>query len=143
MTTGLERPQPAGLPRRVAAAVYDGFLLMGLLFVATLPVIVLIPDHRVPAGTHWYQAYLLAVGFAFYAWFWTHGGQTLGMRSWRLRVESIDGSPVGWPQAVLRYPLAVMAWASVAGILACAVTRDRQALHDWASGTRTVVLPAR
>ncbi|OGI41569.1 MAG: hypothetical protein A2150_00620 [Candidatus Muproteobacteria bacterium RBG_16_64_11] len=41
-------------------------------------------------------------GFLFYGWFWTRGGQTLGMRAWRLRLTRADGGPVTWRRAALR-----------------------------------------
>ena len=37
---------------------------------------------------------MLAVAWAFYGWFWLHGGQTLGMRAWRLKLVTDDGRPL-------------------------------------------------
>jgi uncharacterized RDD family membrane protein YckC len=129
----------AGLWPRLGAAVYDAFLLVGLFFLATALVAPFMPDDHVSTGATWFQAYLLLVMYGFYGWFWTHGGQTLGMRAWRLRLVSQDGGNVGWPRAFLRFAIGGLAWLSVIGLLAC--LRNGIALHDQFSGTRVLWLP--
>lgn len=102
----------ASLPRRIAALLYDALLLTGVLFVATalamgLEVIVLgseqVKLHDPLRGNPWFSSYLFFVCFFFYAGFWTHGGQTLGLRAWRLRVQRRDGQGISWTQALLRF----------------------------------------
>jgi uncharacterized RDD family membrane protein YckC len=103
---------PAGLPRRLAAIAYDGLLLAGVLFGATalaLGVAVAIiggaafEAHNPLKGNPFFSTYLLLVCFFFYGGFWIHGGQTLGMRAWRLRVQRRAGQGIGWWQALLRF----------------------------------------
>ncbi len=130
---------PAGLLPRLGAAIYDGLLLLALFFLATALVDPFMPQDHVPAGSIWFRLYLLLVAFFFYGWFWTHGGQTLGMRAWRLRVVSHSGMPLRWPRAALRFLVAVPSWLGVVGILFCLV--DGRALHDRLSGTQTLRLP--
>ena len=102
----------AGLPRRLAAIVYDSLLLIGVLVGATalalgLVVAVIggaaVKAHNPLAGNPFFQTYLFLVCFFFYGGFWTHGGQTLGMRAWRLRLQRRDGKGVSWWQALLRF----------------------------------------
>ena len=73
---------PAGFFRRLGAMVYDSFLLMGVVIVAFLPVPLV--DLAAP-GALWIKllkpVYLLLVCYLFFGWFWTHGGQTLGMKA--------------------------------------------------------------
>ncbi len=133
------QPHPAGLLPRLGAAVYDGLLLVALFFLATALVAPLMPSDHIPTGTIWFQAYLLLVMFGFYGWFWTHGGQTLGMRAWRLRVLNTDGSALRWSRALLRFIVAWLAWFSVIGLLLC--LRNGVALHDQLSNTRVLRLP--
>ncbi|HXG28630.1 MAG TPA: RDD family protein [Nevskiales bacterium] len=130
---------PAGLLPRLGAALYDLLLLLALFFLATALVDPLMPQDHVPAGSLWFQLYLLLVAFLFYGWFWTHGGQTLGMRAWRLRVVTRDGAALRWPRAALRFLVAVPSWLSLLGLLCCAI--DGHALHDRLSGTQTLRLP--
>lgn len=102
----------AKLPRRLAAIVYDSLLLAGVLFVASglaLGVAVLamgvdsVKAHPPLIGNPFFQTYLLLVCFFFYGGFWVHGGQTLGMRAWRLRLQRCDGGNICWQQALLRF----------------------------------------
>jgi uncharacterized RDD family membrane protein YckC len=103
---------PTGLPRRLAAITYDVLLLAGVLFGATalaLGVAVAmvggeaVKTHNPLTGNPFFSTYLLLVCFFFYAGFWIHGGQTLGMRAWRLRVQRRDGRGIDWWQALLRF----------------------------------------
>ncbi|MDE2273859.1 MAG: RDD family protein, partial [Gammaproteobacteria bacterium] len=42
--------------------------------------------------------------------FWTHGGQTIGMRTWKLRVVRLDGVRLDWYRALLRYLGMLIPW---------------------------------
>ncbi|MES0872477.1 RDD family protein [Sinimarinibacterium thermocellulolyticum] len=101
---------PAPIWRRCAAAFYDGLLLLGLWMVA-LVVDTIVRD-LVGLDRNWaaLRAYLFLVGLGFFGWSWTHGGQTLGMRSWRLRVQRSDGAPLRWLDAALRYAVMLLCW---------------------------------
>lgn len=129
----------AGLLPRVAAAVYDGFLLIALYFLATAVIDPFLAAGHVPAGSLWFRLYLLLVTFFFYGWFWTHGGQTLGMRAWRLRVVDMRGEALRWPQAALRFLVACLAWSTVIGLLLC--IGGKPALQDRLSKTMVLRLP--
>lgn len=88
------------------------------------------------------QFYLLGVCFVFYGWFWVHGGQTLGLRTWRLRVVRHDGTPITWRHAALRFAGAILSWAALGlGFLWIYVDPQRRAWHGHLSGTRVVLEP--
>jgi uncharacterized RDD family membrane protein YckC len=79
-------PAP-GFLRRLAAQVYDLFLLIALLFLATALLLPFTAGEAVSAQqTLIYRIYLAVISFFFYGWFWTHGGQTLGLRAWKIKV---------------------------------------------------------
>lgn len=103
---------PAPLWRRFAAAIYDGLLLIALwmvtLLVACLPLNALLD---LPPGNAMNRVLLLGVGLGFFALFWTRGGQTLGMRAWRLQVRRIDGAGLRLPVAVVRAMATLVFWA--------------------------------
>jgi uncharacterized RDD family membrane protein YckC len=101
-------PSPASLLRRLGAIVYDTLLLFAILFVATALVLPLTGGTAVPAGQPLFSLYILAICFLFYAWFWTHGGQTLGMRAWKLRLQQHTGEAITWRQALLRFAIAAL-----------------------------------
>jgi uncharacterized RDD family membrane protein YckC len=168
---GAERSPPAarvtlaGLPRRLAAIVYDSLLLLGVLVGATalalgLAVAVLGSEpvrlYNPLAGNPFFQTYLLLVCFFFYGGFWTHGGQTLGMRAWRLRLQRRDGQGISWWQALLRFligglwltPVVYLPWAlgvsvglSLAAGVGVLLVLLLLRLPDRASETELVVLP--
>lgn len=107
--------EPAPLWRRLAAAVYDGLLLIALWMAGTVVVVLARSAlHRSGVAPQGYmQALYFLLGLAFFGWFWTHGGQTLGMRVWKLRVQRLDGSALRWPIAALRYAAMLLSWGLV------------------------------
>lgn len=134
-------PYPAGLLRRLAAALYDGLLLIALWFAASAIVLALRQGVAVPAGTLWFEAYLLAIAYFFFGWFWTHGGQTLGMRAWRLKLRPVEHGELSWLRALRRYLAAWLSWLSVLGIMWSLFDAERRAWQDILSDTEVVVLP--
>jgi uncharacterized RDD family membrane protein YckC len=135
----------APLWRRLAALVYDGLLLIALGFVYSGIILTVQVQFF---GTYEAQP-LGGLGLAglwlflslYYIWCWRRAGQTLGMKTWRLRLQQPDGSPPTWRQAWLRCLLAPFSLVSVLGYLWCLWSRSGDCLHDLGSGTRLVVLP--
>jgi len=123
------------LPRRLAIILYDGIVVIAVAFFATLPV-VLIRGGAVE-GSPVFTLYLLAVIFLFFGWFWTHGGQTIGMRAWRVRVIRDDGDSLRWSNAAVRYAAAILSWVALgAGFWWSLLDRDGLTWHDRLSATR-------
>ena len=80
--------------------------------------------------------------FVFFGWFWTHGGQTLGMRAWRLKVTTEDGKGLNWSRAFLRFLLAGLSWLILGlGFIWALFDKRRQTLHDRLSKTMLIQLP--
>ncbi|HKK13654.1 MAG TPA: RDD family protein [Gammaproteobacteria bacterium] len=96
-------PRPAGLGRRLAALVYDSLLLLAVLFLASWIALAVNRGEAVAPGNPFFEIYLFVICYLFFGWFWTHGGQTLGMRAWRIRVQRLDGYPINWTQSLLRF----------------------------------------
>ena len=135
---------PSGLLRRFGAMFYDAILLLAVIIFATLPVVIIhgLVFGAPPAGELWFSIYLLLVGYLYFAWFWTHGGQTLGMRTWRLVIIRDDGSRPGWRDCLIRYVVALCGWIPAgAGYFWALFDSEKRTLHDIASGTSLVVLP--
>jgi uncharacterized RDD family membrane protein YckC len=132
---------PAGLLRRLAAILYDALLLVAVLFIATALVLPLTGGEAVPRGNPYYAAYLLSVCFLFFAWFWTHGGQTLGMRAWKIRVQQTDGDGITWLQALVRFSVATISWLALGmGFFWMLIDRDKMTWHDRFSDTVLVLI---
>ncbi len=133
---------PAGLRRRLAAMVYDTFLIIALLILLSVP-IVLINGGPVRDGSSageikniFYLAYLVLGVFIFYGWFWTHGGQTLGMKTWKIRIISLSSQPLTWRQAAIRFISAGLGLTNITAKF----SHNGLAWHEHLSQTRTIHL---
>lgn len=132
-----------GILRRLAAMAYEILLLSGVLAVTLVLPHLLIGAfaHRVATPVVLW-AHLFIVLLVYCLGFWCHGGQTLAMKTWRLRLLTRNGTPVRPAQALLRY---LLCWPSLGlggiGIAWALVDRDRQFLHDRIAGTRLVNAP--
>jgi len=142
-------PDRAGLLRRLAAMLYDGLLLLAVLMVATALFLPLTGGEAIDPRTNpllefVYRAVLVLLVVGFFGLFWTRRGQTLGMASWRLRVEREDGSLLGWGDTLRRLGWSLLSLLPLGlGYLWIVFDPLRRAWHDRLSGTRVVVLPKR
>lgn len=129
----------AGLPRRLASGIYELLILVALVFVATLPFSYLFGDATQGWKRHLLQAWVVFVTAAYFTWFWTHGGQTLPMKTWRFKLVMADGGGISTATAVRRYLLAAFGFVALGcGFLWAFFDRDRQFLHDRLAGTALV-----
>ncbi|MBX8487200.1 RDD family protein [Pseudomonas cichorii] len=158
MSRHLLRPQgdfaPAGLARRLAAICYDAFLCFALqlvtAFVYKLVLMAFIGEARLRVlsesgsldGDPLLSSILLLVTFGFFAKFWTHGGQTLGMQVWGIRVQNADGTAISLMQALLRFIVSIASWLCLGlGFVWCLFDKQQRTWHDMYSGTLLVKVP--
>ncbi len=128
-----------GLRRRAACFLYEAVLLVALLIVASFPVVGFLPTVPTPISRLINQAYLFTIAGLYFTWFWRHGGQTLAMKTWRIRLISPAGGQVSLGQAWLRYTLAVMGlFAMGIGFFWALWDREHLFLHDRLAGTRLI-----
>jgi uncharacterized RDD family membrane protein YckC len=156
-------PEPVGLLRRLGAMVYDALLLLGIWMVLGL-LFVLYADATGRTLIPLQFVVNLIAAWAFFTWFWTRTGQTLGMQSWSIQLLDEGGGPVGHWRATLRYLVALAQWLAVLlgihlarahGPLAAAaafallltglglsqIHPRRIMLHDWLSRTALIRVP--
>lgn len=132
---------PAPLAPRFGAMLYDSLLLLAVLIVASGLALVVTGGEPARPGQPVLRAWLVVACFLFLGWFWTHGGQTLGMRAWRLRVQAYNGAGLTWRQALIRFLAAFLSLAPLGlGFWWVLVDPDRLAWHDRISGTVVVRL---
>jgi uncharacterized RDD family membrane protein YckC len=132
----------ASLGRRFGAIIYDSFLVLALMFLGTLPFVAVRGGEPVNPGNTVYQFTLLLIAYLFFTGYWSLYGRTLGMQSWRLKIETADGSKPGFAAATLRFFAAVVSWLPAGlGFWWQLWDRDRLAWHDRISGTRLVHYP--
>lgn len=152
------RPQgkfsPASLGRRMAAICYDALLCFALLlvtaFVYKLVLMAFIGEARLKTlsesgsldGDPLLSSILLLVLFGFFAKFWTHSGQTLGMQVWGIRVQNADGSAISLLQALLRFMVSIASWLCVGlGFIWALFDKQNRSWHDSYSGSQLVRVP--
>jgi uncharacterized RDD family membrane protein YckC len=99
------------LLRRFGAIFYDSLLVLALLFLTTLPFIAAQRGQPVAADDNLaYQLCLLLVTYGFFTFFWSRSGKTLGMQSWRLRLETPGGRIPSIGAASIRFFAAILSW---------------------------------
>ena len=108
---------PASLQRRLAALVYDGLLLFAVAMLAGFIIVPFTSTVEVAEQgaeqnifNPFMLAYYLAVFYLFFTWFWTHGGQTLGMRAWHTRLVTENGQALNWKHSLFRYLISLPLW---------------------------------
>lgn len=139
----MTQPRNTGLLRRLAAIVYDSLLVVAVLFLVTLPFVAVRGGEPVEVGDNrYYQVALVIVIYAFFVGFWTRSGRTLGMQSWGLQLETMDGGRPTLATASVRFIAAIISWAPCGlGFLWQLWDKDRLTWHDRISGTRLVHYP--
>lgn len=150
------------LRRRLASFLYEGVLLFGVLMISAYLFSSLTQQRHALVGRHGLQAFLFVILAIYFVWFWSHGGQTVAMKAWHIRVVDREGRPVGELRSFARYLLAwlwflpallilaawnihdgrVIAGVLLAGTAGYALTTrlhpSRQFPHDVIAGTRLI-----
>jgi uncharacterized RDD family membrane protein YckC len=122
--------------RRLAAMFYDSFLLIALWFLATALLLPFNSGQAFSSKQFLYPLYLILVSFGFYGWFWTHGGQTLGLKAWKMKVLTLEQQPLNWNQAAIRFLAAILSWTlGGLGFLWMLWDKNGYAWHDYLSKT--------
>jgi uncharacterized RDD family membrane protein YckC len=123
-----------GMLRRLASMLYESILLFAVAFLGTWLFQFAAGSLQIEGWQrHLLQLFLLALFAAYFLWCWLRGGQTLAMKTWRIRVVAKDGHrPLKPATALLRFLCAFLLPVS---LLWVSVDRDRQFLHDRLAGT--------
>lgn len=142
---------PPGLPRRLAAMVYDTCLVLPLVMV-TVAIGMIVPavlghEPTGEIGTALLDAnivrliaFIAVVGF--FSVFWLKSGQTLAMQAWRIKLVNSSGGDIRWWQAIVRCLGAVLSAACLgAGYWWCLIDTRGRYWHDYLSGTELILLP--
>ena len=144
--------QPIHLIRRLGAILYDVLLVVAVVFFAALiaapltSMVGLLDMENVgqahPLAKLVYQLYLLGVIYIYYAWPWSHGGQTLGLRTWQAKLISTDDNPLTYKRLLIRF---LMSWVSALcfglGFLWSLFDEQKRTWHDRVSATALVKAP--
>lgn len=121
--------------RRSASFLYDCLLLIALFFIITAIAIAFNHGEAIQSAAYYLALYV--VGFLFFDWFWRHGGQTLGMSAWRIKVEGMQQETISFSQSLIRYLAGTLLF--VFTLLYMLLNPDREALHDKLSKTKIIL----
>lgn len=146
----------AGFWRRFASLIYDSLVVISLsmltaiLYFAVIQILITLgvivqTEGLDPAGfidetpllSGIRSALFVGVNIVFFAYFWTKSGQTIGMRAWRLKVQTRDGKLISWSQAVIR---SVTALLGLGNLVVLVDFKNKRALQDYLSKTEVVAL---
>ncbi|MGE5639687.1 MAG: RDD family protein [Clostridia bacterium] len=124
-----------GLLRRLMSMLYEAILLFAVGFFAGWLFFWASGGRDATTGwlRHALQLFVLTVFAAYFLWCWLRGGQTLAMKSWKIRLEGATPR-----KALIRFLLAVLLVPTGLSIVWALFDRDRQFLHDRLAGTRLV-----
>ncbi|ASM48998.1 hypothetical protein PESP_a0798 [Pseudoalteromonas espejiana DSM 9414] len=146
----------AGFWRRFASLVYDTlaivafamltvvlylFAVQGLIILDVISlngaedVSALIQDSLLLSSVR--SALLVIVTLVFFGYFWTKSGQTIGMRAWRLKVQTLEGNLISWPQSLVRSLCALLGLGNLVVLIDF---KNKKALQDYLSKTEVITL---
>ena len=155
----IKKTQTPTLTKRLAAMGYDSILVFALLFIAGGIYIEIsrrieninaaqvntgqvITEIAPAAGGPLFTIYLALVVGLFLSYFWCKTGQTLGMQSWRLKIQNTDGSLISSKQAFIRYWVSILSLIFFgAGYFWVLIDKENKTWHDKVSNSETVLLP--
>lgn len=132
--------RPASLWRRMAALFYDSLLMLALwMFIEFIVVAFNGGQAMTDSQRPFVQTVVLLSMFGFFAGFWMHGGKTLGMQAWQIKLVTVDGKPIRLIQCLLRF---FMAAASIGlfglGYWWMLWDKDKLTWHDRYSMTKII-----
>ena len=151
------------LARRMACWLYEGLLMVGVIFIAGYLFSALSQTRNAMDNRHALQAFLFIIFGIYFVWLWSKG-QTLAMKTWGIRLVDVAGKPLTQARALLRYVLSwvwflpvlavlsplrlptaqsvviLLAWVAVWAMLS-RLHPQRQFWHDALAGTRLISVP--
>ena len=129
-------PKAAGFFRRLAAIVYDSFLIVAIWIISTVLIVALLSDGEAVSGPG-FQLFLYVEAATFYVYFWRVKGQTLGMQVWKIRTVNDSGEILTLSECMVRLFFATFSIVFLGlGFVWILFDKDNLAWHDRASGTK-------
>lgn len=133
----------APLGRRLGSLVYEVLVILALgifLFVLPLAIFSGLTQHALGPGLLWFYLFVLLGNY--FIWCWLRAGQTLAMKTWRLRlVDAQSGLTLRPLQAFVRYGMGWFCWPTGLALLWSFIDPDKQFLHDRIAGSKIILLP--
>jgi len=141
--TAITEPRYAGIFRRLFAIFYDCFLLVAIFFIVSMIATVLNDGKAIEPGDALYPIFVVLIfglSYLYFCWFWIHGGQSLGMKTWRVQLQNNDQGAsdhgIGWKTASIRFFSAIFSWGVFGlGFVWAVFDKKNRCWHDLSSKT--------
>lgn len=128
-----------GIGRRLLSLVYELLLLTAVILLAAGVATALAHGTGFAHPRALTQLTVISACLGYFSWQWHGRGQTLPMKTWKIRIETAGGQRVPVARALLRAILSVPGYGLFgATVLWALVDRENQFLHDRIAGTRLV-----
>lgn len=134
MTSSISTP---GVIPRVFSLLYDSLLLIAIWLLATWLFIAVFGDATESPQRYFLQIYLWLLTAVYLIWYWLHGGQTLAMQTWHIRVVNHAGKPVSLGQAIKRFIFSSVFFGL--SFLWALFDKEGLYLHDRLAGSRLIL----
>jgi len=144
------QPRYAGLFRRLFAIFYDSFLLLAILFIVSAIATALNHGKAIEPDDALYPVFVIfifSLSYLYFAWFWIHGGQSLGMKTWRIQLQNDNSvnngnGQIDWKITAIRFFSAIISWGVFGlGFLWSLFDKENRCWHDIIS--KTVIIDLR
>ena len=135
-------PKRISFIRLLLVLIYDAFTLVGLLFLMGAIMLAARMGETVESGDIGFKLYLLFSIYLYLAWCWSRGGQTLGLKSWKAKVVTMDGYSLSWQTSLKRFLAAALSWLPLGlGYIWVIFDKEGRSWHDRLSGTQIIMIP--
>lgn len=121
--------------RRLASILYDSILVFALLMIMS------IPFYNLNLEDNFFlkiimQIYYYLIMQYFFVWFWVNKEGTLGMKTWKIRITSLNGKPISYKQAIIRFNMSIISILVFGlGFLVSIFNKHHKCMHDIISET--------
>tara|TARA_B110000008_G_scaffold49505_1_gene48398 strand:+ start:6067 stop:6477 length:411 start_codon:yes stop_codon:yes gene_type:complete len=130
----IEKTQFVSPVKRIAATIYDIFLLLGVWFGVGSIALWLNNSEILHPGVG--LSIVIVSAWIFYSFFWMRGGKTLGMAVWNIEIYSLKSNNITFMQATLRFYVNLLIFILMGvPLLQIYFSKDRLAINDRISMT--------
>ena len=125
------------LKRRLASIIYDSLLILSVMIIGTLPFVAIRYGDAVETNSNYYQLTLFIIIYFFLVGFWSISGRTLGMQSWGLQLETLEGYKPNIMQCTIRFFAGIFSLLPFGlGFWWQLLDKNNLSWHDRISGTK-------
>jgi len=128
--------------KHIAAFIYDIFPVIGIVLLTSFVVLLIRNGHEVERNTLWFNFLLFSEITLYYVYSWKIGGQTLGMRAWKMKIIPNDKNmpTLSWAQSFVRFFVGIISCFGGIGIFWKLFSKDKLTWMDSASKSQTLLV---